>query len=144
MDFRDILMLAAARVDEAAAGGGAELITNGGFDSSDNWTLANGAAISSGQLSLGTFSTATQTLAAGSQPAGDYLVTLDNTGGAIGGAFVLLGAGDEQRGYAILSNMGTGTGLTDTITATGEVSKVRISGEEDSANVIDNVSLVAA
>jgi hypothetical protein len=140
--FRDIVLVAARQTFGAAAGGGAELITNGGFDSGDNWTLANGAAISGGELSLGSFSTATQTLAAGSQPAGNYVVTIDVAGSIPGAGVILRGAGDEQRG--VQTNIMAGVGQSFPITATGEVSKIVVYGDEDSDNLVDNVSLVAA
>jgi hypothetical protein len=140
--FRDIVLVAARQTFGAAAGGGAELITNGGFDSGDNWTLANGAAISGGELSLGTFSTAVQTLAAGSQPAGNYTLTIDIAGANPSAEVNLLGAGDEVR--ATGSGLLGGAGQIVPLTADGEVTKIRIFGYEDSINLVDNVSLVAA
>jgi len=71
----------------------------------------------------------TQTLAGGSLPAGDYVVGVDVSANSDWLQLRLLGAANEIRGSA--SFEGTGAGLTDTITATGEVSKFRINTASD-------------
>lgn len=123
----------------------ANLITNGTFDSGANWTLTQIGGtllptISGGKLNSnagveGNIQRAQQVLAGGSSPAGTYRVTLDSTIGS-SVAVLLLGAADESRGTG---GVVTGTAKTADIVASGEVSKIRLSMDNDGA--IDNAML---
>jgi hypothetical protein len=142
--FRDVVLTAAAQSFGAApgGGGGGELITNGSFDSGANWTLS-GMTISGGVLNTAALGTATQTLVAGSQPAGNFTFTVD-IAGAFDEQVRLLGAGAEVRETVQISSLGDGVGLVFPLTASGEVTSIQIVAFEDSGAMIDNVSLQAA
>lgn len=134
-----------AQVSAGSAPAPPDLITNGSFGSGADWTLTEvgGGAlptISGGKLNLtagneGNIQRATQTLAGGSSPAGTYRVTFDLTG-AGNVDFTLLGAANESRGVGAGL---PGTGSTIDIVASGEVSQIRLSADND--GTMDNVVL---
>lgn len=129
----------------STASGPSDLITNGAFDSGASWTLSQiGGSmlptIGAGKLNSsagneGNIQRATQVLAGGTSAAGTYRVTLDTTVGS-GVDIVLLGAADQNRGTGAITAAVAGTA---DIIASGEVSKIRLSFEND--GTIDNVKL---
>jgi hypothetical protein len=126
----------------AIGGSGAnpELLVNGGFANSDNWTGI--PTIAGGKLTFVEGDVKTQTLVGGSVPAGNFVGTIDIDANTSDVFVILLGAADEQRGNETFSGGATGVALPVTITADGEVSKYQI-GTADAA-VVDNVTLAQA
>jgi hypothetical protein len=119
-------------------GGGGELITNGSFATTDNWT--GDGEIAGGNLTFVETGTEEQTIVAGEQPAGDYVGTIDITSNGAGVQVTLaggVGVGDELFAGGV-----TGVGLPVTITASGPWTRCLI-GVGDTA-VIAAVSLQAA
>lgn len=154
MNFRDILMMSAVQ-----GGGnrtlvaGPDLITNGSFTTTSNWTLSqqstNLPTISGGKLNFvnqdnaGT-AKADQTLAGGSSPAGSYQYSIDTVctrspGAGTSQIIRLIGAGAQFRGSSAFLNGADGT-QTGTIIANGEVSSVRIE-DDGSDSTADNFTL---
>jgi hypothetical protein len=127
------------------SGGGppANLITNGTFDSSADWTLSqiggsllptiSGGTLNSTAGDEGNIQRALQVLSAGSSPVGTFRVTLDTTVGS-GVDVVLLGGGDQSRGAG---QVAVGVAGSVDIVASDEVSKIRLSFENN--GTIDNV-----
>lgn len=134
------------------AAAAANLVTNGGFASGANWTLAQQGGstlptISGGKVNFfsaddGNTETATQVLAGGSSPAGTYRVTFDYTpvvedGGDL--RIFLLGAGDQVRGQITVRHS-SGTAIAEDVVASGEVSKIQLSELSMNATA-DNIVL---
>jgi hypothetical protein len=127
---------------------GPELLVNTGFANGDDWaltgapapTIAGGLLVFDAGFQDNGFQNATQTLAGGSVPSGDYTVGIDVA--ATGGVTIrLLGAANEVR--ATSGSFDVGTGQTEVLAASGEVSKFQIrTATMDGA--ADNVTMKAA
>jgi hypothetical protein len=128
------------------SGGISEYITNGGFDTGDDWTAGSGWAIAGGVATYssgggGTLSQNFGTLVEPLVNGNDYTVTFDLTnanGGIV--AAILSGGTGSQIPY---NSTSTGTGRTANFTATDDRTTIAFQSVDDEPITVDNVSITS-